>query len=182
MSNHESPARRGNYPQAPLFKRSPLKYLAQPRETTEPIWEHLYNEGRKSKQELLEKQNKTKNKIDTECTFQPILKSSKRYLVHSSSNFLDRVNLWNEQKIERKVKEKEDKVCSDLKECTFTPKMYPRMRTATEYENKSPLKTEKSQKELRRTKRHNNQDCSPTKSIRKEVSRSPTPKQKRTSV
>ena len=32
--------------------------------TTEPIWEHLYREGRKSKQDLLEKHNQNKNKLD----------------------------------------------------------------------------------------------------------------------
>jgi hypothetical protein len=36
-------------------------------------------------------------------------------MIHSSSSFLDRVNMWNEQKLEKKVKEKEDRVYTDLR-------------------------------------------------------------------
>jgi hypothetical protein len=68
-------------------------------QVTEPVWEHLYNQGLRSQKELLERHNHSKNRIDVECTFQPIIRPSKRYLAASSSSFLERVNIWQEHKL-----------------------------------------------------------------------------------
>jgi hypothetical protein len=68
-------------------------------------------------------------------------------MIHSSSNFLDRVNLWNEQKIEKMVKEKEEEVNKDLKECTFTPRINEQ-RSRVEKKD-TGLRLEKSQNQLK---------------------------------
>ena len=78
-----------------------------------------------------------------------MVRQSKRYLAHSSSNFLERVALWNEQKIEKKVKEKEEQVYNDLKECTFTPKLNPKTKRNWEDLSRSQLRTDKSQRNIR---------------------------------
>lgn len=141
--------------------------------TTEPIWQHLYNQGCKTKQEILERHEINKHKIDTECTFQPMVKQNKRYLVHSSSNFFERNNLWNQQKLEKKIKEKEEKVYSDLRECTFKPKLNTRTKRMTEVGSKSALKNDRSQKQLKQYNRNINPYYSPIKNTK---GRSPSPR------
>ena len=115
----------------------------------------------------MERHNLNKNKIDIECTFQPILKQNKRYLVHSSSNFLERNTLWNEQKIEKKVKEKEEQVYSDLRECTFTPKINAKVRKQDGLNSRSQLRQDKSQRQLRERNRNLNPYYSPIRETRK---------------
>jgi type III secretory pathway component EscU len=69
-----------------------------------------------------------KRRIDTECTFEPILKQNKRYMVSSDSTFLERAQVWQEHKIEKMLREKEEEVNKDYKECTFAPKINSKSR------------------------------------------------------
>jgi hypothetical protein len=71
----------------------------------------------------LSRHNISKQRIDTECTFHPIVRPNKRYLATSSSNFLERVTIWQEHKLEKMIREKEEGVNKDLMECTFTPQI-----------------------------------------------------------
>jgi hypothetical protein len=71
----------------------------------------------------LERHNISKNRLDTECTFRPILRQNKRYLAASSSSFLERVTIWQEHKLEKMIREKEEGVNKDLRECTFAPQI-----------------------------------------------------------
>lgn len=113
----------------------------------------------KSQKELIEKHQNSKKKIDVECTFQPILRGNKRYLAGSSSNFLERVGVWQEHKIEKMVREKEEEVNRDLRECTFAPQINERRRR----EEVQPVRDEKSTSQLRERNRNINPYYSPIK-------------------
>ena len=52
-----------------------------------------------------------------------MVKYNKRYLAASNSTFLERVNIWQEHKLEKIIREKEEEINKDLKECTFAPQI-----------------------------------------------------------
>ncbi|KAL4506528.1 hypothetical protein ABPG72_000099 [Tetrahymena utriculariae] len=86
----------------------------------ESIWEDLYNCGqfqmRKIEQLHLEKLNEK----DKECIFKPKLNPNK-YLMYENSSFLQRNEQWKEQRDNKLISQRQDKIQIDLKECTFQP-------------------------------------------------------------
>lgn len=74
----------------------------------EPTWEYLYSFGVQKRRALEERMQNNKNKLDKECTFEPMIRKTSRYLIPDQSSFLERNRIWNENRIEKLVKEKEE--------------------------------------------------------------------------
>ena len=111
----------------------------------EPTWEFIYQKGMQMKEKWLEKHELEKNKIDIECTFTPNIKKNSRY-AYPTSGFMERNNIWLENKIEKIVKEKEEEVVKGLEDCTFRPKInqyYKLKSNKYSYKNISPAKSMK---------------------------------------
>lgn len=52
-----------------------------------------------------------------------MIRKNSRYPVSRAANFLERNYIWQENKLEKIVKEKEEEVSKGLEECTFKPKL-----------------------------------------------------------
>jgi hypothetical protein len=61
--------------------------------------------------------------------------------VSTSSNFLERNNVWQENKLEKIVRDKEDEVTKGLEECTFKPKLNTNYRNASARHRLLPSKS-----------------------------------------
>lgn len=75
---------------------------------------------------------------------------SERYFPQQHPNFIDRITIWQENRIKKQVKEREELTSRNLKECTFTPKFCTKPRgQPTTPRNRHTKHREQEQKESR---------------------------------
>lgn len=74
------------------------------RKANEQIWDYLYQNGLQSQKEIENAYREKQFKIDTECTFQPMVRKSSRYRLPTTSSFMERNCIWQENKLEKIVR------------------------------------------------------------------------------
>ncbi|KAM3143826.1 hypothetical protein pb186bvf_004102 [Paramecium bursaria] len=77
------------------------------------------------------------------CTFKPqIYSDNSKYWQEGHADFLQRIQLWQEQKQAKLIKHRLQEVENNLKECTFAPKI-------SEYQRNTPIERRTPQKQER---------------------------------